>query len=627
MQKFNAEESMLRNLKIRTRLMAGFGVVVLFLMTVGVISLVNYAKQGRIIKDFYAHPFTVTNAIHEAEGNILKMNRGMKDAVLYHDDQKELKTIIKGIDDSEKIVYEQLAIARQGYLGDKSTIDNITSLMDAWKPVRAKTIALLRQDRIPEAIAWHKTFAREQVTKIDAAVDKVLQFAMNKANSYLKDAEKNQRSSFLFSLVLSIVAVVLAIITAMFITASIVNPLRSAVAAADQLASGDLSAEIPGGSKDETGQLLCSMDRMIRYLRKMGEMADRIAQGDLDVEMVPVSERDVLGIAKKNMVESLKRMAATADRIAEGDLTVEVIPSSEKDRLGNSFATMVKNLRELNADIHNVVQVLASAAGEIMATVTEFASSSSETASAITETNATVQEVRQTTDLASQKSKQVYETARNSSAVAKTGRKAVDEALGGMQGIQERMGFIAEKIIKLSEQSQAIGDIINSVNDLAEQSNLLAVNAAIEAAKAGEHGKGFAVVAQEVKNLATQSKQSTSQVRGILGEIQRATTAAVLATEQGSKAVEVGMRQSSEAGETIRILAASIEESSNSTLQIVTSTQEQAIGMDQIATAIQSITQASDQNLEGSRQIEAATRNLYDQNRKLQQLVNRYTLK
>jgi methyl-accepting chemotaxis protein len=134
------------------------------------------------------------------------------------------------------------------------------------------------------------------------------------------------------------------------------------------------------------------------------------------------------------------------------------------------------------------------------------------------------------------------------------------------------------------------------------------------------------VVAQEVKNLATQSKQATSQVRGILGLIQKATTSAVLATEQGSKAVGAGVRQSSEAGEAIRLLAVSIEESSNATLQIVTSTKEQSIGMDQIAVAIQSINQASGQNLEGSRQIEAAARNLYELNQKLQQLVSRYRI-
>ena len=199
-----------------------------------------------------------------------------------------------------------------------------------------------------------------------------------------------------------------------------------------------------------------------------------------------------------------------------------------------------------------MVNILSSSAGEIISTVSEFASSASETASAVNETNATVQEVRQTTDLTSQKAKHVFESAQRSVTVAKTGKKSVDDAIGGMQGIQERMGFIADRIVKLSEQSQAIGDIIATVNDLAEQSNLLAVNAAIEAAKAGEHGKGFAVVAQEVKNLATQSKQATAQVRNILGEIQKATTAAVLATEQGSKAVETGVKQSGEAGEVIQ---------------------------------------------------------------------------
>ena len=136
----------------------------------------------------------------------------------------------------------------------------------------------------------------------------------------------------------------------------------------------------------------------------------------------------------------------------------------------------------------------------------------------------------------------------------RAGRKSVESAIEGMQRIREQMESIAESIVQLSEQSQAIGEIIATVNDLAEQSNLLAVNAAIEAAKAGEQGKGFAVVAQEVKSLAEQSKQATAQVRTILGDIQKATSAAVMATEQGSKAVEAGVKQSGEAGESIRQL-------------------------------------------------------------------------
>src|SRR5438128_9984713 len=108
---------------------------------------------------------------------------------------------------------------------------------------------------------------------------------------------------------------------------------------------------------------------------------------------------------------------------------------------------------------------------------------------------------------------------------------------------REQMNSIAQIMVRLSEQNQAIGQIIASVDDLAQQSNLLAVNASIEAAKAGDQGKGFGVVANEVKSLAEQSRQATTRVRNILSDIQKATGAAVMATEQGSKSVESGLQQ------------------------------------------------------------------------------------
>ncbi len=126
--------------------------------------------------------------------------------------------------------------------------------------------------------------------------------------------------------------------------------------------------------------------------------------------------------------------------------------------------------------------------------------------------------------------------------------------MGGMNRIREQMEGIAESIVRLSEQSQAIGEIIATVNDLAEQSNLLAVNAAIEAAQAGEQGKGFAVVAQEVRSLAEQSKQATAQVRGILSDIQKATSAAVHGDRTGHQGGGAGCQAvGTEAGESIRV--------------------------------------------------------------------------
>jgi methyl-accepting chemotaxis protein len=254
------------------------------------------------------------------------------------------------------------------------------------------------------------------------------------------------------------------------------------------------------------------------------------------------------------------------------------------------------------------------------------ATSTQEAATAISEIATTVEEVKQTAVLATSTSKAVSESAEHTRQVAQGGRQAVDEALSGMQQIREQMQAVAESIMHLGEQSQAIGEIVASVGDLAEQSNLLGVNASIEAAKAGEIGKGFAVVAQEVKGLAEQSKQATAQVRGILGEIQKAMTKAVLLAEQGSKTVEIGYERARVSGEAIRSLSGSIEQSSEMALQIAATSQQQLIGMDQVASAMESIRQASQDNVGGTRQVDLSARNLHKLGLQLKGLTARFRL-
>ena len=223
-------------------------------------------------------------------------------------------------------------------------------------------------------------------------------------------------------------------------------------------------------------------------------------------------------------------------------------PEDEVGALQRALGTMVSNLRESNQELRSGFGVLASSSTEILATVSQVAASASETATAVSETSTTAEEVKQTAHLSNQKAKAVQETAQKTAAVSETGRKAVAETVEGMGRIREQMESIAESVVRLSEQGQTIGEIIATVNDLAEQSNLLAVNAAIEATRAGEYGKGFAVVAQEVKSLAEQSRQATTQVRTILMEVQKATSAAVMATEQGTKAVAAGVKQATRRG-------------------------------------------------------------------------------
>jgi methyl-accepting chemotaxis protein len=323
----------------------------------------------------------------------------------------------------------------------------------------------------------------------------------------------------------------------------------------------------------------------------------------------------------------LKEMSTATERIASGDLTVSVAARDRRDEVGTlaqAFRKMVENLREMNREIRDGVSVLGSAASEILATTAQVAVGAVETATAVTQTTTTVEEVRQTSQVSSQKAKYVSDTAQKVAQVSQDGRKAVQATIEGMNRIREQMDSIAQSIMQLSEQSQAIGGIIATVNDLAEQSNLLAVNATIEAAKAGEAGRGFAVVAQEVKSLAEQSKQATAQVRGILNDIQRAMSAAVMATEQGSKAVAAGVRQSTETGEVIRMLAESIAEAAQAAAQIAASSQQQLSGADQVALAMESIKQASAQNVTSTRQTESAAQNLHELGQKLTQLAVRY---
>lgn len=318
-----------------------------------------------------------------------------------------------------------------------------------------------------------------------------------------------------------------------------------------------------------------------------------------------------------------------AEKVARGELTVDIDAGDARDEAGiliQSFSRMVENLRRLMGQIKEGANSVAAAAGQISTSVTEIASSATETASAASETSTTVEEVRQTALDSNNKAKNVSDSSQKAVDVSQTGEKSVTETVEGMHRIEAQMESIAESIMKLSEHGQAIGEIIATVEDVAEQSGLLAVNASIEAVKAGEQGKGFSVVAQEVRSLAEQSKQATARVRNILDDIQKATSEAVMKTEQGSKAVDEGVKQSAESGEAIQRLANSVADAAQATTQIAVSSQEQLVGMDQVVSAMESIKQASDQNVAATKQVESAAQDLHSLGQKLKQLVEQYSL-
>ncbi len=333
----------------------------------------------------------------------------------------------------------------------------------------------------------------------------------------------------------------------------------------------------------------------------------------------------IVGVVAYNGISQLTQNtpgAAAAGQTGVWVTVIGVIAAAAVIALATSVvARSTEGVRRYTTSLAQTASQLGVSASEILGAITQAAAGTAEMAASINETTTTVETMRQASQLSSQKAQYVSDSAHRALQVSQNGQKAVEETATVMDRIREQMETIAQTVVRLSEQSQSIGGIIASVTDLADQSNLLAVNAAIEAAKAGEQGKGFSVVAQEIKSLAEQSKQATAQVRGILSDVQKATSSAVMATEQGSKAVEAGVKQATQAGEANRVLTETSGVAVQAAVQIAASNQQQVVGMDQIGVAMESINQAGSQNARNLKQMELAAKNLHALGQSLTGLV------
>jgi methyl-accepting chemotaxis protein len=314
-----------------------------------------------------------------------------------------------------------------------------------------------------------------------------------------------------------------------------------------------------------------------------------------------------------------------AQTVANGDLSVSVtIDNRDNGSILWAMKTMVENLRELISQTVNISAGIASASVQLHATADQIATGAEEVASqtstvatASEEMSSTSTEIAANCSMAAESSRRTSESAINGSAV-------VQETIQGMGIIAERVKQTATRIDALGTRSEQIGEIIGTIEDIADQTNLLALNAAIEAARAGEQGRGFAVVADEVRALAERTTRATKEIGEMIKAIQSETREAVRSMEEGVKEAEKGAVSSERSGESLKEILELINEVTMQINQIATAAEQQTATTCEITSNIHQVTEVVQQSARGADETSSAAAQLAEQSNQLQTLVTRF---
>jgi methyl-accepting chemotaxis protein len=392
----------------------------------------------------------------------------------------------------------------------------------------------------------------------------------------------------------------------------ILTPLNSSITIAKKIASGERNLDIEIKSNDEMGELLSALNTM------------QIAIHDNE-EKLKDSEANTRRLFD-NITKTANEFSIHSSKVAAGDLTqrLHVNGSKEMDKLGQDLNTMTESLANITVQITDACHNMVTTLEEVKHAINAQSSGASEQASSINEITASLEEIEKSSTQTMEKAKSLGEVAERTREKGQLGLEAVEESVNGMKTVRERVETIAQTILDLSNQTQQVGEITAVVNRLAQQSKMLALNASIEAAKAGEAGKGFAVVALEVKNLAEQSEQSTSQVQKILEDISRATEKAVMATEEGTKGVDHGTALVEQTGDIVRSLSEVIHETTIASQQIEAAIRQEGIGIEQITAGMNEINQVTGSFVESVNQTTEAIENLAKISKSLKEQIDLY---
>jgi methyl-accepting chemotaxis protein len=393
-----------------------------------------------------------------------------------------------------------------------------------------------------------------------------------------------------------------------WIATRIARPIRSLAMAAERIAAGDLDVKVDAASGDEVGQTASAFTRMVTYLRGMADVAEKMGEGDLTDDVTPRSEKDVLGRAFAKMIASLRdligQVAYTSSQV--GESSHELAEASAQagaatQQITASIQQVARGAQEQSSSIGETSQSVE----ELARAIDQIAKGAQEQARGIELTSKSVNQSLEIIERVTASAQTVAEASSQASKAAKEGAATVSEAIKAMDGVKEGAMDVSAHIDQLGTRSEEIGNIVETIDDIAEQTNLLALNAAIEAARAGEHGKGFAVVADEVRRLAERSSKATKEISLLIQAVQNDTAQAVQSMNSGAQAVEVSSALSQKAGEALENILSAVDSAVARVRDIEVAAKELGTSSAEVVKAMDSVSAIVEENTAATEQMAA----------------------
>jgi methyl-accepting chemotaxis protein len=496
---------------------------------------------------------------------------------------------------------------------------------------------------------------------------------------YVDDVEAEISSMTQKILVGFLLIVALILATTYIFAKKLTAPLIALKEIANKVALGEVDVKIESKSSDEIGELEKTFGFMIANIKDQAQLANNIAKGNLDIDVKPRSERDILSLSLKQVLDNLndltndiKNLTQSAQEgnlsvrgnaqkflggysqiisgvnrtldevvnpikegsnvlaiLANGDLTSRVIGEYKGDHqiIKNSINTVAESLNQALTEVNEAIQATASASGQISSSSEEMAAGSQEQSAQISEIAGAVEEMTKTIIETSKNASLAAENSIDASDSVTKGAKKVEETKQGMERIVASTAETGKIISSLAKKSDQIGEITQVIDDIADQTNLLALNAAIEAARAGEQGRGFAVVADEVRKLAERTTKATKEIADTIRTIQNEAKEADKSMVEAGDSVKHGMELTEQVAEVLKEIFSINSKVSDMVNQVAAASEEQSATAEQISKNIENISSVTQQSAAGTQQIAKAAEDLNRLTSNLQNLIERFKLK